>query len=103
MSWSWGWTYLKDRALLRDCHRGERSAIEKFNNLSYMNTIRMTVRSVTEGIIDDCDEIESVAVLCAAEIYRRSDEVVSYKRDLRSSVRRAAHNFATDYVRQKYR
>jgi hypothetical protein len=65
------WQYHKDRALLRDCDSREKKAVEKFNNLSYMNTIRATIRRVTEGHIDDPDTIESLAVLSAAEIYAR--------------------------------
>jgi hypothetical protein len=97
----WFIRYRQDRALLRDCDRGDKRAIEQFNNLSYMNTIRITIRSVTEEFIDDPDEVESLATLSAAEIYSRFDEIPSRTRELRSGVRSAAHNFATDYLRWK--
>jgi hypothetical protein len=96
-------SYHRDRALLRDCDQGEKKAIESFNNLSYMNTIRATIRRVTGEMIDDPDEIESLAVLSAAEIYSRYDEVPSHWRELRARIRGAAQNFATDYLRWKCR
>ena len=95
--------YHKDRTLLRDCDRGEKEAIEKFNNLSYMNAIRATIRRVTEEAIDDPDEIEALAVLSAAEIYSLYNKVPSHTRELRARIRGAAQNFATDYLHWKYR
>ncbi len=97
----WFTRYSKDRSLLRDCDRGDKRALEQFNNLSYMNTIRIAIRSVTEDYIDDPDEVESLAALSAAEIYSRFDEIPSWTRELRSRVRSAAHHFAADYLRWK--